>query len=132
MIFDSVFNSFRGIIAYFRVFNGFIKKDEIIKTVSTNHNIELTTLAEAEAANYAKSFPNSNEWFKGKEVDKLSKEDGVVKDPKLIQFYYSRGVYGESWSKEFGGVNSSSWPIGIRTDDVGFRLIRTPALPSEK
>lgn len=35
MIFDSVFNSFRGIEVYFRVFNGSIKKGEIVKFVST-------------------------------------------------------------------------------------------------
>ncbi|MBT1703137.1 translation elongation factor 4 [Chryseosolibacter indicus] len=35
MIFDSVFNSFRGIEVYFRVFNGTIKKGEKIKFVST-------------------------------------------------------------------------------------------------
>ena len=40
LIFDSVFNSFRGIIAYFRVFNGFIKKDEIIKIISTGEEYQ--------------------------------------------------------------------------------------------
>ena len=35
LIFDSVFNSFRGIIAYFRVFNGMIKKGDKIKFVAT-------------------------------------------------------------------------------------------------
>jgi len=35
MIFDSVFNSFRGIEIYFRVFNGSIKKGDKIKFVST-------------------------------------------------------------------------------------------------
>jgi GTP-binding protein LepA len=36
MIFDSVFNSFRGIEVYFRVFNGTIKKGEKVKFVSTD------------------------------------------------------------------------------------------------
>jgi len=36
MIFDSVFNSFRGIIAYFRVFNGVIKKGQQIKFFNTD------------------------------------------------------------------------------------------------
>ena len=36
MIFDSVFNSFRGIIAYFRVFNGVIKKGQQIKFLNTD------------------------------------------------------------------------------------------------
>jgi GTP-binding protein LepA len=36
MIFDSVFNSFRGIEIYFRVFNGTIKKGDKVKFISTN------------------------------------------------------------------------------------------------
>lgn len=35
LIFDSVFNSFRGIIAYFRVYNGTIKKGDKIKFINT-------------------------------------------------------------------------------------------------
>lgn len=36
MIFDSVFNSFRGIIAYFRVLNGEMKSGDRVKFVNTN------------------------------------------------------------------------------------------------
>lgn len=35
LIFDSVFNSFRGVIAYFRIFNGTIHKGEKIRFVNT-------------------------------------------------------------------------------------------------
>lgn len=35
LIFDSIFNSFRGIIAYFRIFNGEIKKGDHVKFVNT-------------------------------------------------------------------------------------------------
>ncbi len=35
MIFDSVFNSFRGVEVYFRVFNGTLKKDDIVKFANT-------------------------------------------------------------------------------------------------
>ncbi len=35
LIFDSVFNSFRGIIAYFRIFNGQIKTNDFVKFVAT-------------------------------------------------------------------------------------------------
>jgi GTP-binding protein LepA len=35
LIFDSVFNSFRGIIAYYRIFSGSIKKGERVKFVNT-------------------------------------------------------------------------------------------------
>ncbi|MDF2189198.1 translation elongation factor 4 [Paraflavitalea sp. CAU 1676] len=40
LIFDSVFNSFRGIIVYFRVLNGTIRKGDIIKFVSTEQDYE--------------------------------------------------------------------------------------------
>ena len=36
LIFDSVFNSFRGIIVYYRILNGSIKKGEKIKFISTD------------------------------------------------------------------------------------------------
>ncbi len=35
LIFDSVFNPFRGIIAYFKIVNGTIKKDDFVKFVAT-------------------------------------------------------------------------------------------------
>ncbi len=36
LIFDSVFNSFRGIIVYYRILNGTIRKNDIVKFVSTD------------------------------------------------------------------------------------------------
>jgi GTP-binding protein LepA len=35
LIFDSVFNSFRGIIIYYRIFNGSLKKGDKVKFFST-------------------------------------------------------------------------------------------------
>jgi len=40
LIFDSVFNSFRGIIAYFKVFNGTIRKGDRVKFFNTNHQYD--------------------------------------------------------------------------------------------
>jgi GTP-binding protein LepA len=40
LIFDSVFNSFRGIIVYYRIKNGTIKKGDKVKFVSTNQEYE--------------------------------------------------------------------------------------------
>ncbi len=37
LVFDSVFNSFRGIIAYFRVMNGELRKGERVKFFATGH-----------------------------------------------------------------------------------------------
>jgi len=40
LIFDSVFNNFRGIIVYYRILNGSIKKGDKVKFVSTNQEYE--------------------------------------------------------------------------------------------
>ncbi len=40
LIFDSVFNSFRGIIAYFRIFNGTVKAHDMVKFVSTKREYD--------------------------------------------------------------------------------------------
>ncbi len=40
LIFDSVFNSYRGIIAYFKVFNGTIKKGDKVKFLNTKREYE--------------------------------------------------------------------------------------------
>ncbi|MBI1193791.1 MAG: elongation factor 4 [Bacteroidetes bacterium] len=40
LIFDSVFNSYRGVIAYFRVFNGVMKKGDWVKFVNTGNSYE--------------------------------------------------------------------------------------------
>jgi len=40
LIFDSVFNPFRGIIVYFRIVNGAIRKGDKVKFVSTNQEYE--------------------------------------------------------------------------------------------
>jgi len=40
LIFDSVFNSFRGIIVYYRILNGSIRKGEKIKFISTDMDYE--------------------------------------------------------------------------------------------
>ncbi len=38
LIFDSIFNSFRGIIAYFKIVNGTIRKGDHVKFVNTDHD----------------------------------------------------------------------------------------------
>jgi copper chaperone CopZ len=77
------------------------KKAEIIKTVSANHNIELTTLAQTEATDYTKTFPNSSEWYKGKEVDKLSKEEAGIIAKNTIASYKEKELIKPSFEKQF-------------------------------
>ncbi len=39
LVFDSIFNSFRGIIAYFKIVNGTIRKGDRVKFINTDQNI---------------------------------------------------------------------------------------------
>ncbi|HNR09126.1 MAG TPA: translation elongation factor 4 [Saprospiraceae bacterium] len=41
LIFDSVFNSFRGIVAYFRIFNGTVRQNEKVRFVATGKNYQV-------------------------------------------------------------------------------------------
>ena len=77
------------------------KKNEIIDTVSTSHHIELNLVTSAEANNYTKSFPDSNEWFKGKEVDKLSKEEAQIIAQNTIEGYKKDGLVKPFFEKQF-------------------------------
>lgn len=44
LIFDSVFNSFRGIIAYFKIVNGTLRSGENVKFISTDREYEATEI----------------------------------------------------------------------------------------
>ena len=77
------------------------KKSEIIKTVSTSHNVELSELSSTDATIYSKTFPNSNEWFKGKEVDKLSKEEAGIIAQNTIASYKAKKLLKPSFEKQF-------------------------------
>ena len=77
------------------------RKSEIIEKITANHNIELTASTQKEAANYAKSFPNSNEWFKGKEVDELSKEEAGIIANNTIASYKAKNLIKPGFEKQF-------------------------------
>ena len=77
------------------------KKTEIINRVSTSHNIELNPVTSTEANNYAKSFPGSKQWFKGKEVDQLSKEEAQIIAKNTIAGYKNDGLVKSSFEKQF-------------------------------
>lgn len=77
------------------------KQNEIINLVSTSHSIELNPITSTEANNYAKTFPNSNQWFKSKEVDKLSKEEAQIIAKNTIVGYKKDGLVKASFEKQF-------------------------------
>lgn len=77
------------------------KKAEVINTVSTSHSIELSPVTLTEATTYAKTFPNNNQWFKGKEVDKLSKEEAEIIAKNTIAGYKKDGLIKSAYENQF-------------------------------
>jgi copper chaperone CopZ len=77
------------------------QKTAIIKKISGNHDIALTTLALTEASNYAHSFPNRNKWFKGREVDALSKEEAGIIAKNTIEKYKARQLINPVFEEQF-------------------------------
>ncbi|WP_127125422.1 mercuric transport protein MerTP [Pseudoflavitalea rhizosphaerae] len=77
------------------------QKTELIKTISASHNIELIALTSTEAADHAGTFPDNKNWFKGKEVDKLSKEEATIIAQNTIEGYKKDGIVQASFEKQF-------------------------------
>ena len=77
------------------------EKEEIIRNVSNYHNIKLTTLPSTEVNNYAVSFPDEREWFQGKEVDLLSKEEAGIIAQNTIASYKAKNLIKPSFEKQF-------------------------------
>jgi copper chaperone CopZ len=74
------------------------KKTQLISDVSKKYEVDLS---ETDATNYAKSFPDSKMWFKGKEVDKLSKEEAGIIAKNTITAYKKNGIVKPSFEKQF-------------------------------
>ncbi len=73
----------------------------LIKTVSVSHNIELNALPPNKVAIHANSFPDNNNWYKGSEVDKLSKEEAAIIAQNTIAGYKKDGLVKAAFENQF-------------------------------
>jgi hypothetical protein len=77
------------------------KKAEIINTVTKDHDITINELSENEAAQYLKTFPDGNIWYKGNELDNLSKEEAAFIAKETIAGYKEKKLVKLSFEKQF-------------------------------
>lgn len=73
------------------------KRRELIRTVSTSYGIRLSETD----ASHASNFPDKKEWYKGKEVDELSKEEAAIIARNTIESYRKAGIVDPSFEKQF-------------------------------
>jgi GTP-binding protein LepA len=106
LIFDSVFNSFRGIIAYYRVFNGALKQGEKVKFVATDADYEaaevgilklgLEPRTEVKAGNVGyiiTGIKNAKEVRVGDTITLASAPAGPVKDFMEVKPMVFAGIF---------------------------------------
>lgn len=78
-----------------------LKRARIMTEVSTKHHMKVEPVAAEQAAVYEKSFPNATLWYKGKEVDNLSREEAVFIAQKTIAGYKKKGLVKPAFEKQF-------------------------------
>lgn len=77
------------------------KRALIISAVSTKHDMNLEPVADAQSAVYVDIFPKNALWYKGKEVDNLSREEATFIAQKTIVSYKTKGLVKDSFAKQF-------------------------------
>ena len=81
--------------------SGAAERENVVNTVGSVHHVELNVLSTTAALAYAKSFPNSGQWYKGEEVDQLSKEEAIIIAKNTVNGYRKDGLIPPAYEKEF-------------------------------
>lgn len=77
------------------------KRMQVITAVATMHDMEIAPVSAPTTAVYTKIFPNSALWFKGNEVDKLSREEAAFIARNTIASYKKKRVVKPAFEKQF-------------------------------
>ena len=91
LIFDSVFNSFRGIIAYFKIENGVIRKGDKVKFFNTGKEYDADEIIQMYIRDIAGSITRPVQELKGFQRIHLKKGESreiiFTITPELLKFY---------------------------------------------
>lgn len=60
--------------------------ESVAKRIFEENNIEFTELSDKQAKDYSKSFPKTNAWYRGADVDALSKEEATTIAETAVKF----------------------------------------------
>ncbi|GAA4316524.1 hypothetical protein [Nibribacter koreensis] len=77
------------------------KREAVLKAVGTVHNSTLTALTSKEEANVSASFPSKKDWFRGREVDELSREEARIIAKNTMKGYREKQLVKPSFEKQF-------------------------------
>ncbi|WP_157600566.1 hypothetical protein [Rufibacter sp. DG15C] len=77
------------------------KREAVLKAVGTAHNSELTALTPKEEASLSGSFPDKKAWFRGREVDELSREEARIIAKNTMNGYREKQLLKPSFEKQF-------------------------------
>lgn len=76
-------------------------RSKLIQVIGEKHSIALKLLASGDAAAQAKTFAAGKDWYKGTEVDKLSREEAGIIARNTVEGYKKSGLVKASFEKQF-------------------------------
>jgi hypothetical protein len=74
--------------------------DKIAKPIFEKNNIEFTELNDEDAADYKKSFRKANKWYRGTNVDKLSREEAITISETAVKFDHEQKLITKDEAKK--------------------------------
>jgi hypothetical protein len=77
------------------------KREAVLKAVGTAHNSALTALTPKEEVSLSGSFPDKKDWFRGREVDELSREEARIIAKNTMKGYREKQLLKPSFEKQF-------------------------------
>ena len=140
LIFDSVFNPFRGIIAYFKIVNGTIRKDDFVKFVSTGKEyhadeigvlkLDLTPRDELSAGNVGyiiSGIKTSREVRVGDTITHVSRPAPAIEGFEEVKPMVFAGVYPIE-AEDFENLRSSLEKLQLNDASLTFQPESSMAL----
>ena len=140
LIFDSVFNPFRGIIAYFKIVNGTIRKDDFVKFVSTGKEyhadeigvlkLDLTPREELSAGNVGyiiSGIKTSREVRVGDTITHVSRPAPAIEGFEEVKPMVFAGVYPIE-AEDFENLRSSLEKLQLNDASLTFQPESSMAL----
>ena len=140
LIFDSVFNPFRGIIAYFKIVNGTIRKDDFVKFVSTGKEyhadeigvlkLDLTPREELSAGNVGyiiSGIKSSREVRVGDTITHVNRPAPAIEGFEEVKPMVFAGVYPIE-AEDFENLRSSLEKLQLNDASLTFQPESSMAL----
>ena len=128
LIFDSVFNSFRGIIVYYRILNGTLKKGDKVKFVSTDQEYEADEVGTGDVGYIITGIKNAKEVKVGDTItNALNPTQEMIKGFQEVKPMVFAGIFPVN-TDEFEELRDCMDKLQLNDASLTFELETSQAL----